>query len=117
FDTGLNDVEGAADVDIERRPRELVALQKPESGEVEDPIGLFERGREDVGLADVPASLEESHPRIAKRVGEIFLGPAHEVVVDDDLSDVFSKQSVDRVGADETCATDDNQPLASDLHV
>ena len=43
--------------------------------------------------------------------------PAHEIVVDDDLTDVLARQEVDRVRADQAGTADDDQPLTSNVHV
>ena len=66
-DARLEHVERAADVDVERRPREVLAVEQPERREVEDAVGALERraeGRRSAGCrrrarrpstADLPA--------------------------------------------------------------
>ena len=68
-------------------------------------------------MKNIPAGLEDFDARILQRVLQILVRAAHEVVVDDNLRDVFLCQSIDRVRADKTRPPDHDDTFALDVHV
>ena len=116
LDAGLEHIEGALDVDVERGAWKLVALQQPEGGKVEDAVGLLERCVENVGALDVAAELEDRDPVVLECPVETFCAPTREVVVYHHLANVLPEKSVDRVGADQSRSSDDDEPLPLEIH-
>ena len=74
-DAGLEHVERAADIDVERSARKFVALQQPQRREVKDAVHSLQRRVQDVGLADVAARLEDLHPRVAGDILQVLREP------------------------------------------
>ena len=72
--------------------RVLVALQQPQRGGQEHPVGALERGIEDVRLTDVPAGFKDLDPRIGERGAQVLAGAADKVVVDDDFGHALMEQ-------------------------
>src|SRR5580658_6705123 len=93
-----------------------MALEQPQRGKVEDPVGTLDGSVEDIRLRDVPAGLEYLDARILQRGLQILEGPARKVVVDHDLFDVLLRQLVDRVRADQARPPDDDETLSLDIH-
>jgi len=116
LDAGFEHVEGAADVDVERGAREVVALQEPQRGEVKDAVGASQRRIENVGLADVAADLVDPDTAVAQRLRQVLGRAAHEIIVNNDLADILAGQEVDGMRADQTGAADHNHSLAANIH-
>ena len=80
-------------------------------------MSALQRLVQDVGLADIAPDLEDLDPGISKSFHQILVGAAHEVVVNDDLPDVFPREVVDGVRTDQPGAADHDQFLASNVHM
>ena len=102
---GVEDVEVADDVDLERRARVVDALAQPERGEQEDVVGAMHQLRDQLGVED--RALDELDAVVLERAGEAVGLAAHEVVEHDDLLHGLVDQLVDDVRADETGAAYD----------
>ena len=115
-DAGLEDIEGPLDIDLERGAWKLVAVQQPQGGKVENAVGVLESCVEDVRAVDVAPELEDRDPVVVERLVETFGAPTREVVVYDHLADVLPEKSVDRVGADQSRSSDDDQLFPLEIH-
>jgi hypothetical protein len=96
---GLDHVVGADHVRLERLARLVHALVQPQRGEVERIVRAAHEVLEQVEVLD--RALDQGHPVVGQRAGEVVPGAAHEVVEHDDLAHRFGEQLVDDVRADE----------------
>ena len=115
-DAGLEYIERATDIDLEGRPRIVVAVEQPKGGQVEHPVHPFHRRVQNVGLHDVAPEFEDPDARVSERVGEILPGAAAEIVIDQNLADLGLDQLVNQVRADEPGAPDHQHPFAAQFH-
>ena len=79
-------------------------------------IRPVERALEYVGLQDVAADIVDLHARVGERIGEVRLPPAYEIVVNDNLADIGSRELIDRMRADQAGPADDDDFLVREVH-
>src|SRR5439155_20537576 len=96
--------------------RELMALQQPAGGQVEDAVHPLHAALQGVSMQDVAADGVDAHPLVTLCIAEVFETAARQVIVDDDFFDVSLEQRLDNVAADEPRSADHHDARASDIH-
>ena len=93
-----------------------MALQKPESGKMEDPIDPLESGIQYIRLENIAPSFEYFHSWIPKGIRQIFHPAPNEIVVDHYFGHVFSQEPVNGVRTDQAATTDNNKAFILNIH-
>src|SRR5262245_20181265 len=110
-------VEGAANVNVKRGTRVVVALEQPKGSEMEHTIGSRKRALQYIRLQNIATNLVDLDAGVAQRPHQIVMATSRKVVVDDDLANVGLNQVVDGVGADQARTTDDHNFLSFEFHL
>src|SRR5438094_4198482 len=91
-------------------------MEEPQGSEMEHAVSTLHGGVKNVSVQDVAAQSKYPDPRILQCFGQVFFGPAREVVVDPDFRDVLLSQGVRCMRADQARTADEQESLSSQLH-